>query len=185
MVPGEGFEPSVEDPKSSALPLGHPGADINTSAGPPDRRVTRHRAQTFGQVMRALLVVGLLAVTAACGAYQFPGGGSSPSPTGGTVSGRVLAVPCSPVEQPGNSCAGRPVAKLELDYTSGGSVTASVVTNSAGYYSIDLEPGSYQVNLKTYLRLISGPLTVSVSNGSSLVANYLLDSGIRVPVPQQ
>jgi hypothetical protein len=26
MVPGEGFEPSVEDPKSSALPLGHPGS---------------------------------------------------------------------------------------------------------------------------------------------------------------
>jgi hypothetical protein len=25
LVPGEGFEPSVEDPKSSALPLGHPG----------------------------------------------------------------------------------------------------------------------------------------------------------------
>ena len=185
LVPGEGFEPSVEDPKSSALPLGHPGADINTSAGPCGRRVTRHRAPAFSQVMRVLLVVGLLTVTAACGAYQFPVGGPSPSPASATVSGRVLAVPCAPVEELGSPCAGRPVPKLELDYVSGGSVIASTTTDSSGSYSIGLEPGTYQVKLKTYMRVINGPLTVAVSSGSSLVATYLLDSGIRVPVPQQ
>lgn len=135
--------------------------------------------------MRALLVAGLLAATAACGAYQFPGGGSSPSPATGSVSGRVLAAPCAPVERLGSPCPGRPVPKLELDYVSAGSLIASALTDSNGDYSVRLAPGSYQVRLKTYMRVISGPLTLAVSGGSSVVANYLLDSGIRAPVPQQ
>ncbi|HET9781935.1 MAG TPA: hypothetical protein VFR33_09160 [Candidatus Dormibacteraeota bacterium] len=135
--------------------------------------------------MRALLIAALLSVTAACGAYQFPGGGSTPSPANGSVSGRVLSVPCAPVEQLGSPCTGRPVPKLEIDYISGGSVAASAVTDASGSYSVALAPGSYQVKLKTYMRVLSGPLTLSISPGSNVVANYLVDSGIRAPVPQQ
>jgi hypothetical protein len=185
VVPGEGFEPSVEDPKSSALPLGHPGADINSSVRHSDRRVTPHRPQTFEYLMRAWLIAAVLVAASGCGAYQFPGAGSSPSPATGSVSGRVLAVPCAPVEQLGSPCAGRPVPKLELDYVAGGSVVASALTDSGGYYSITLEPGSYQVKLKTYMRVISGPLTLAISSRSSVVANYVVDSGIRLPAPQQ
>src|SRR5579864_7586976 len=139
------------------------------------------------RVMRVLVLVALLVAAASCGAYQFPGGNSSPSPTPerGVVSGRVLAVPCAPVEQAGTTCAGRPVQKLELDYVKDGEVAASAVTDSGGAYLVSLAPGTYQVKLKTYMRVISGPLTVEVAPGSSVVASYILDSGIRVPVPQQ
>ena len=134
-----------------------------------------------------LVLVALLVAAASCGAYQFPGESPSPSPTleRGVVSGRVLAVPCAPVEQAGTTCAGRPVPKLELDYVKDGGVAASAVTDSGGAYLVSLAPGTYQVKLKTYMRVISGPLTVEVAPESSVVANYILDSGIRVPVPQQ
>jgi hypothetical protein len=137
--------------------------------------------------MRVLVLVVLVLAAASCGAYQFPGGNPSPSPTpeGGTVSGRVLAVPCAPVEQAGTTCAGRPVPKLELDYVKDGAVAASAVTDSGGAYLVSLASGTYQVKLKTYMRVISGPLTLAVAPGSSVVANYIVDSGIRVPVPQQ
>ncbi|HET7338925.1 MAG TPA: hypothetical protein VFK22_05205 [Candidatus Dormibacteraeota bacterium] len=150
-----------------------------------DRRVTRDRSQTFEYLMRAWLIAAVLVAATGCGAYQFPGAGSSPSPAAGTVSGRVLAVPCAPVEQLSSPCAGRPVPKLELDYVAGGSVVGSAITDSSGYYSVTVKPGSYQVKLKTYMRVLSGPLTVSVASGANVVANYVLDSGIRMPVPQQ
>jgi hypothetical protein len=137
--------------------------------------------------MRALILVALLLTTAACGAYQFPGGSppSSPTPEVGTVSGRVLAVPCSPIEESGSTCAGRPVPKLELDYIKDGTVAASTVTDSGGSYLVSLGARTYEIRLKTYMRVISGPLSVTVGPGSTLVANYLLDSGIRAPAPQQ
>src|SRR5437762_6879728 len=84
LVPGEGFEPSVEDPKSSALPLGHPGAPttvrpaIASSRGP---AVTLNGCRSLRLVMRnGLAVAGVMLLTAACGAYHFPGESRSPSP---------------------------------------------------------------------------------------------------------
>jgi hypothetical protein len=131
------------------------------------------------------LVAGMLFVTAACGAYQFPGGGPSPSPATGTVSGRVVAVPCAPVEPAASTCAGRPVGNLELDYMVRDRVVRQAVTGANGEYAVDLDPGSYTVRIKTYLRVLSGPLNIVVAAGSNLVANYTLDSGIRIPLPQQ
>src|SRR4029077_9309101 len=119
--------------------------------------------------MRTLVLVALLLAAAACGAYQFPGGNPSPSPESGTVSGRVLGVPCAPVEQAGTTCAGRPVPKLELDYITDGAVMADTVTDSSGSYLVSLAPGTYQVKLKTYMRVISGPLTIAVAPRSSHV----------------
>ena len=134
--------------------------------------------------MRNALLGALVVLLAGCGAYTFPGGGPSPSPRTGVVGGRVLAVPCAPVEQAGTTCAGRPVAGLELDYVSGTSIAGSTVTDAGGNYSIRLEPGTYAVKFKNYMRVISGPTTITVSAGSSTVANYMLDSGIRVAAPQ-
>jgi hypothetical protein len=131
------------------------------------------------------VLVALLLLTAACGAYQFPGGNPSPSTQGGGVSGRVLAVPCAPVEQAGTTCAGRPVPKLELDYIRDGAVAAATVTDSDGRYVVSLAAGTYEVKMKTYMRVISGPLSIAVAPGSNQVANYILDSGIRAPAPQQ
>jgi hypothetical protein len=57
------------------------------------------------------------------------------------------------------------------------------VTDGNGNYAVELRPGSYMVKLKTYMRVLSGPLKLLVQAGSSTTANYVLDSGIRVPVP--
>jgi len=144
--------------------------------------VTFGTFQTFGLVMRNVLLAGLVIVAAACGGYQFPG--ASPSPNIGVVGGRVMSVPCAPVEQVGSPCAGRPVGGLGIVYTSGDTVR-SVVTDPQGNYAIELPPGTWKVTLKTYMRIISGPTSITVAAGSNLVADYILDNGIRAPVPQQ
>ncbi|HEX9099340.1 MAG TPA: hypothetical protein VF956_07645 [Candidatus Dormibacteraeota bacterium] len=143
------------------------------------RVVTSDPPDALGLQMRALVLLLLMVATAACGAYRFPG--ESPSASG-TVSGHVMAVPCTPV-QPVNQppCAGRPVAGLEIDFTGGGA-SVSARTDSNGAYSVELAAGTWKVSLKSYMRIISGPPTVAVQAGSTVVANYLVDSGIRVPV---
>ena len=133
----------------------------------------------------ALAVAGLVLLTAACGAYHFPGNSPSPSPETAHVSGIVRSVPCAPVEQAGSTCAGRPVASLEIDYVAGNSVVSRVVTNSSGMYAVDLRTGTYEVKLVTYMRVISGPTKLTLGAGTRTVANYMLDNGIRVPVPAQ
>ena len=133
----------------------------------------------------ALAVTGLVLLTAACGAYHFPGNSPSPSPETAHVSGIVRSVPCAPVEQAGSTCAGRPVASLEIDYVAGNSVVSRVVTNSSGMYAVDLRTGTYEVKLVTYMRVISGPTKLTLGAGTRTVANYMLDNGIRVPVPAQ
>src|SRR2546427_10119365 len=132
----------------------------------------------------ALAVAGLVLLTAACGAYHFPGNSPSPSPETAHVSGMVRSVPCAPVEQAGSTCAGRPVAGLELDYVVGNSVAGRTVTNSAGLYSIDLNPGTYDVKMNTYMRTISGPTRLTLGAGPSTVSEYVLRNTTRAPVPQ-
>jgi len=130
--------------------------------------------------MKNVLLGAVVLLAVACGAYRFPG--ESPAPAAGSVSGRVLAVPCAPVEKPGTSCAGRPVPNLEIDYLDGAKDAQRTYTDAAGRYSISLPPATYAVTLKTYMRVLSGPLKLEVGAGSITVADYLLDSGIRVPV---
>lgn len=135
--------------------------------------------------MRSVLLATLVLIACACGAYQFPGEVPSPTPATAIVSGRVVAVPCAPVEQLGSPCAGRPVPNLELDYLSGTVAVSRTVTDSTGRYAVALDPGTYTVRMRTYMRVISGPTRITVAAGSNVVANYVLDSGIRVSVPQQ
>ncbi|MHB8613235.1 MAG: hypothetical protein ACYDAL_12515 [Candidatus Dormibacteraceae bacterium] len=141
---------------------------------------------TFGQaaalslVMRKILLAALVLVSAACGAYQFPG--SSPASTG-TVSGTVVAVPCSPVESAGQQCAGRPVAQVVIAFARG-DVSVKAVTDSAGHYSVTLASGNWSAHVVTRMRVISGPAQVNIPAGAAVSASYVLDSGIRVPIPQ-
>ena len=111
-------------------------------------------------LMKYAILAPLLLLVAACGAYTFPGGTTSPAV--GTVSGKVIAIPCSPIEPAQqNACAGRPVPGLEISFTDGQSVH-STTTDSNGLYSISLGPGDYKVAMKTYMRVISGPPSVKV-----------------------
>jgi hypothetical protein len=136
-------------------------------------------------VMRNVLVAGLLLVSAACGSYRFPGDSATPSPATAHISGTVRSVPCAPVEQAGTTCAGRPVTGLEIGYVIGNSVVRRAVTDSKGAYSIDLKPGAYAVKLSSYMRVISGPTKLTLEAGSRTVADYVLDNGIRAPLPQE
>src|SRR5713226_9074304 len=131
--------------------------------------------------MRAVLVSVLVLLTAACGAYRYPG--QSPAGTG-TVSGQVTAVPCSPVEVPDQPCAGRPVSGLEIDFSAGGT-TVGARTDAKGAYSVELAAGTWKVSFTKPMRILSGPPAVTVEAGSGVVANYVVDSGIRVPVSKE
>ena len=159
--------------------------------------------------MRNALLTGLVLVTAACGAYGFPG--ASPAATG-TVSGTVLfsAIGCPrfetatrlcPAGGPADSappplppcpeygfasgqCPFRPVPDVEIDFTKG-AVTAKAVTDSNGVYTVHLAVGTWQVHLTTPKRMIKGPSEVTVAAGSTVTANYVIDTGIRYAVPQQ
>ena len=135
----------------------------------------------FSLLMRYSLVIILLPAVLACGGYRFPGG---PSPATGTITGQVLSTPCSPVVRPGNPCADRPVANLTLSFSGAQSAVWTTVTDSQGNYSIQLATGVWRVSFKTsFGRILSGPPTVTVEAGATVIANYIIDSGIRVPAP--
>ena len=144
------------------------------------------------------LPVALLLVTAACGAYRFP---SQPPGGTGTVSGQVLAtfgcpvngagdtmcvqppVPqpavCAPSAPIKNGCGPTPVAGFELTFTNGATTTIAT-TDSTGSYSIELATGTWTVSTNNKMRIVSGPTTLTITAGASIVANYVVESMIRV-----
>jgi hypothetical protein len=157
------------------------------------------RAALSIQMRNALLslMVVVLATTAACGAYHFPG----PANGSGTVSGQVIAGPCGPIEPaaraciqgPGPAaqapnclpntpntptCGTWPIPGVELVFTNG-DTSLSAKTDSAGAYSIELPSRTWTVSTRGIMRIISGPQTLAVSAGASIVANYVVDTGIR------
>src|SRR5262249_39054043 len=143
--------------------------------------VTPRSRRALVLMMREVVLGALCLVTVGCGAYVFPGGEASPTPDTGAVSGQVLAVPCSPVEKAGTTCAGKPVPGLELDYVVGTKVQGRTVTDGSGNYSIRLEPGTYTVRFKNVIRVISGPTKVTVAAGSVGVGKLLVHLGTPGP----
>jgi hypothetical protein len=147
--------------------------------------------------MRKTLFVAILVLTAACGTYRFPG-----QPPGGTgvVSGQVMTFGCGvvgpaqkmcvapPVPQPidcapngsvKNPCGALLVPGLELDFTNG-DTTSVTKTDSTGSYSIELAAGTWTVSTAKPTRIVSGPTTVTISAGASIVADYVVLSGIAM-----
>src|SRR5215472_2031234 len=102
--------------------------------------------------MKVLVLAALLAITAACGSYSFPG---STSQTG-HVSGTVTVYPCAPVEQQGVPCKGLMGTGLEIIFTNG-SESTSVTVDRSGSYSAELSPSTWKVSFKGVARIISGP----------------------------
>ena len=140
--------------------------------------MTSGQVAALGPLVKALLLCLLVLTTAACGVYRFPGGG--PNGTG-TVSGQVTAAPCAPIEAAPKTCLVRPMPDLEIDFSGQGG-TVSTRTDARGSYSIELAAGTWKVSFPGYARIISGPPAVTVSAGATVVANYVVDSGIRYPV---
>ena len=133
--------------------------------------------------MRNTLLAALVTIACtACGAYQFPG--ETPAPGDAHVSGTVRAVPCAPVEQAGSTCSGKPVPRLEIDYVQGSATVRRTVTDANGAYAVDLPAGDYTVKLNTYMRIVSGPTRLALGPDTRKVADYLVDNGMRAPVPE-
>ena len=130
--------------------------------------------------MRSLLLAGLLAATVACGAYRFPGGGTSAQT--GHVSGTVRVYPCAPVEQQDQPCNGLLGSGLQIVF-SNGTDTLPAAIGPDGHYAIDLAAGTWKVTFKGIARIIAGPNPITVPAGGSIEADYQVDSGIRVPGP--
>ena len=128
----------------------------------------------------ATAALATCALLGACAGYRFPGG---PAPGTGTVSGQVTVVPCAPVEKADARCRGQPVSSIALIFTSSGHEQVVTQTDTAGNYSVELQAGKWAVAIKGYMRVVSGPSTVTVEAGGSAVANYVVDSGIRLPAP--
>ena len=128
--------------------------------------------------MRLLLLAALTALTAACGAYQFPGGST---PQTGRVTGTVMVVPCAPVEQQGQPCRGLLGAGLQIQFI--GADTVATTVGPDGHYTIDLAAGTWKVAFKGIARIISGPNPITVPAGGSVQADFVVDSGIRAPGP--
>ena len=129
--------------------------------------------------MKNLVLALVLLSLTACGAYRFPGG----SPPGtGTVSGTVMVYPCSPVEQQGGPCKNMPASGFELIFGNAAGASHTATTDSSGAYSITLDAGEWKVSVKGGIaRIVSGPETVTVPAGGSVSADYIIDSGIRLP----
>jgi hypothetical protein len=134
--------------------------------------------------MRFLIVsaaaIATFALLGSCAGYRFPGGPASGT---GTVSGQVTVVPCAPVDKVDAPCQGRGAANIALIFTSSSNEQVIAQTDSAGNYAVELKAGKWAVAIKGYARVISGPPTVTVEAGGSVVANYVVDSGIRLPAP--
>ncbi len=124
--------------------------------------------------MRFVPWVAAALLLGACGAQPPAGGGA----TFGTVTGHVKSYPCAPVERPGSPCAGRPAAHVEIDFTAGSGRPVRAITDAAGVYVVQLQPGRYNVSMSV-LRVMSGPKSVTVAAGATVTADYVFDSGIR------
>jgi hypothetical protein len=129
--------------------------------------------------MRVVVLVLALVATAACGAYRFPVG---PGADTGHVSGTVTVVPCAPVEQQGVPCKRMAGYGVQMTFVNG-SQTVTTKVNSDGGYAVDLQAGTWKVTFGGIARIISGPNPIDVPAGGTVVADYVVDSGIRAPGP--
>ena len=124
-----------------------------------------------------LVLVAVAVLLAACGPSPSP----VASPTGG-ISGLALSGPTCPVERPGDpACAPRPVAGATiLIRDAAGADVATIVTDAAGQFHVDLPPGVYTVAGQPVESLMGNPapLDVEISDGEVAV-ELSYDTGIR------
>jgi len=83
-----------------------------------------------------------------------------------------------PPQPAGPTCGEWPIPGFELVFTSGSSRLITK-TDSAGAFSIDIPAGTWHVSVGNFGRIVDGPQTISVSEGASIVADYVVDTGIR------
>jgi hypothetical protein len=124
---------------------------------------------------RLLSAVALAALLAAC----------TPAVDTQTVSGLVMAGPTCPVvtDPPDPACDDRPVAGARIVVIDGeGDEVASAVTGEEGMFSVELEPGRYELVAQPIEGLLgtAPPVSVVVVAGTdSEPLTLVYDTGIR------
>jgi Carboxypeptidase regulatory-like domain len=99
----------------------------------------------------------------------------------GTVTGRVLVRPCTPVESVTNPCPGRPVADARVAFSlATGGQTVVGTSNRAGAYTARPVAGTYNVRAEQHLfYLRPHSQTVTVIAGRTVTVDLGIDSGLR------
>ena len=126
-------------------------------------------------LMLALAV--LLAVGAGCMA--------GPAAPKGTLQGQVTIGPICPVERPDQPCTPSPDAyaarKVLVFSSDGGTRVATVPLNETGYYRVDLDPGTYVVDINRVGidRSPDVPRTITLAAGETITLDIDIDTGIR------
>jgi len=128
----------------------------------------------------ALLLLAL-ALALAAGAGCMVG----PAAPKGTLQGQVTIGPICPVERPDQPCtptpetyAARKVLVLSAD---GATRIATVSLNQTGYYRVDLDPGTYVVDINRggIDRSPDVPRTITLATGETVTLDIDIDTGIR------
>jgi hypothetical protein len=121
----------------------------------------------------------LLALTSACATS-----GGSEGQTVGRVEGTVFLGPQCAVEGVTSPCPDVPVADVTVELVADGEVVAADVSDDAGGFVLEAEPGSYV--LRPILppepldqTRFAKPVSVTVVAGSTVHADVLIDTGIR------
>ena len=124
-----------------------------------------------------LVLAVLLAAGAGCS-----GGPVAPK---GTLQGQVTIGPICPVERPDQPCLPTPetyAARKVLVYgPDGTTLVETVPLNQTGYYRVQLDLGTYVVDINHVGidRSPDVPRTVTIHSGETITLDIAIDTGIR------
>jgi hypothetical protein len=115
------------------------------------------------------------------------GGGCTgePAATKATLQGQVTIGPICPVERPDQPCLPTPEAyaarKVLVRSADGTNLVATVSLNETGYYQVDLDPGTYVVDINRagIDRSPDVPRTLTLAPGETVTLDIDIDTGIR------
>ena len=128
----------------------------------------------------ALLVLALALFLAA-------GAGCMAGPAGpkGTLQGQVTIGPICPVERPDQPCTPTPdtyaARKVLVRSPDGAVLIATVSLNQTGYYRVNLDPGTYVVDINRagIDRSPDVPRTITLASGEMVTLDIDIDTGMR------
>jgi hypothetical protein len=122
-----------------------------------------------------------LAVLLAAGA----GCAGGPAAPKGMIQGQVTIGPICPVERPDQPCLPTPetyaARKVLVRSADGVNLVATLSLNETGYYRVDLDPGTYVVDINHagIDRSPDVPRTITLSAGETVTLDIGIDTGIR------
>ena len=125
--------------------------------------------------------VGLVLLSASCGARPAAVGPGQPYGSTVLLSGVVQASPGCPVERQGHPCKPRPVGNVRIEARSlPTGVAASTRTSADGHYSLRLRRGRYVlVALTRQILPLCPHVRILLTSLAPVHADITCDSGIR------